>query len=467
MSSYIHENRHSLQEYHYIRKATNNYWFDLTDNVLQNYIDQYGSNFCVVIYGSEDEDDAYIVPYAVITPLLNEELLDNRKRWGGRISNHSIRINNGDSIQVSDYFNAFDYLQSEEALFFEDDYEQQPPQDIIAYNELRSCADLYRMYKRGILDIQPDFQREEVWPVSARTRFIDSLIKQLPIPSMCFSLDFKTQKWQVIDGLQRMSSIIKFLSTDKKNVWRLSKLTDVDPRIAGKKIEEFHDEGSNLYSLFERVENLTLPITVIRCDYSKKSHTDYLFTIFHRLNTGGTRLNNQEIRNCIYNGTFNSLLKDLNSSNNKWRDINRMKSDKSYRFTRVELILRFFAYQDNYEKYEGRLAKFLNTYMAANRNPKNTFLREKKEIFNRTIDILYSILEEPFPKISNSILEAILFGIANNLAHLEERTMDQRQLLYNQLLQHNALAPETLQRDVTGKDKVLARLSAAKTVFSE
>ena len=86
--------------------------------------------------------------------------------------------------------------KEEENLFYEDESDQQPPSDIIAYNELRSCADLYRMYDKGILNITPDFQRNSVWSPPAQTRFIDSLIKQLPIPSMCFSLDFKTQKWQ-------------------------------------------------------------------------------------------------------------------------------------------------------------------------------------------------------------------------------------------------------------------------------
>ncbi|HGY1053571.1 TPA: DUF262 domain-containing protein, partial [Aeromonas salmonicida subsp. pectinolytica] len=112
-------------------------------------------------------------------------------------------------------------IESEEdGLFFEDESDQQPPSDIVAYNELRSCADLFRMYDNGILEISPDFQRDSVWKAAGQTRFIDSLIKQLPIPSMCFSLDYKTQKWQVIDGLQRMSAIIKFL--DNKKDWRLS-----------------------------------------------------------------------------------------------------------------------------------------------------------------------------------------------------------------------------------------------------
>ena len=99
----------------------------------------------------------------------------------------------------------------EDESFTEDDYASVPPSDIVAYDELRSCADLFRMHEQGILEIQPHFQREVVWKGTDQTRFIDSLIKQLPIPSMCFALDHKAQRWIVIDGLQRISTIVRFL----------------------------------------------------------------------------------------------------------------------------------------------------------------------------------------------------------------------------------------------------------------
>ena len=176
----------------------------------------------------------------------------------------------------------------ERRSFEEDDSQELPPPDVVAYNELRSCADLYRMFKQGILNIQPEFQREIVWKGPAQTRFIDSLVKQLPIPSMCFSLDYKVQRWQVIDGLQRMYSIIRFLGGDPN--WTLSKLEDIEPELSNKPAQRFLDKDSTLYIFMQRVENLALPITVLRCDYSKKSHTNYLFTIFHRLNTGAMKL---------------------------------------------------------------------------------------------------------------------------------------------------------------------------------
>lgn len=92
-------------------------------------------------------------------------------------------------------------LAEADATFEQEDSEQPiPPADIVAYNELRSCADLFRMHASGKLEIQPDFQRDVVWKQDDQSRFIDSLVKQLPIPSMCFSLDYKTQRWKVTNS---------------------------------------------------------------------------------------------------------------------------------------------------------------------------------------------------------------------------------------------------------------------------
>ena len=166
------------------------------------------------------------------------------------------------------------------------DYSEIPPTDIIAFNELRSCADLYRMHTQSQINIHPDFQRDFVWKDTDQTRFIDSLIKSLPIPSMCFALDYKEQKWIVIDGLQRISTIIRFLEGGH---WKLSKLRDVMPDIAGKSIAEIKLNQNPLHKYYTRVENLSIPITVLRCNFNKREHMEYLFMIFNRLNTGYVR----------------------------------------------------------------------------------------------------------------------------------------------------------------------------------
>jgi len=352
----------------------------------------------------------------------------------------------------------------EAETFKEDDSFELPPPDIIAYNELRSCADLFRMYTQGILEIKPEYQREVVWKDAEQTRFIDSLVKQLPIPSMCFSLDYKTQKWQVIDGLQRMWSIIRFLSSTD---WTLSKLEDIDPKMSGQPLARFVDRNSDLHSYFTRVENLTLPITILRCDYSKMSHTNYIFMIFHRLNSGGAKLNNQEIRNCIYGGSLNNFLKELNKNPN-WMRINKMKQPSGYRFIPEEIILRFFAFHDDYKNYAGRLAKFLNNYMSKHRNPGDSFLTAKKNLFNRTIDVVYKSIFEGKPprKLSTSILEAILVGVSFNLEFVESQPTSNIKAMYDKLLAHEEFSDKKLREGLSAKDRVIGRMSTAKRVFS-
>jgi hypothetical protein len=355
--------------------------------------------------------------------------------------------------------------KQEDELFDEDDAYESPPTDIVAYNESRSCADLYRMYKEGILDIKPEFQREIVWNSPAQTRFIDSLIKQLPIPSLCFSLDYKTQRWQVIDGLQRMSSIIRFLSGDPN--WTLSRLEDVDPSLSGTPANRFLDRETALYIYRQRVENLTLPITVLRCDYSKKSHTNYLFTIFHRLNTGAMKLNNQEIRNCIYSGSLNALINDLNK-NTDWLRLNRMRKDFGYRFRGQELILRFFALYDRHEEYGGRLAAFLNEYMADNRSLSDNEISTKRVLFEQSLNIVYSkIYDSKAPnKQPLSVMEATLVGVAKNLSSIAEADAGLVKQMYYQMMQDHEFSQERLNEGLAGKDRVKGRIRAAISSFS-
>lgn len=359
---------------------------------------------------------------------------------------------------------AKDIDQIEKDTFQENDSFELPPSDIIAYNELRSCADLFRMYTQGILEIHPEYQREIVWKDPEQTRFIDSLIKQLPIPSMCFSLDYKTQKWQVIDGLQRMWSIIRFLSDTN---WTLSKLDDIDPKMSGQPVSRFVDRNSNLHSYFTRVENLTIPITILRCDYSKTSHMDYIFMIFHRLNSGGAKLTNQEIRNCIYGGSLNKFLKELNANQN-WMRINKIKQTLGHRFIQEEIILRFFAFHDGYENYAGRLAKFLNDYMAKYRNPGETFLVAKRDLFNRTIDVVYKSIFEGKPprKLSTSVLEAILVGVSFNLDFVESQPTARIKAMYDKLLTQEEFSETKLREGLSGKERVIGRMDTARRIFS-
>lgn len=356
-----------------------------------------------------------------------------------------------------------DRLEEEEIV--QDDHNESPPSDIVAYNELRSCADLYRMADEGNLIIQPDFQRDFIWKGTDQTRFIDSLVKQLPVPSMCFAFDFKQNVWIVIDGLQRISTIIRFLAGGD---WKLSSLDDIDPALKGKNAATLKNakSGENKI-LFSRVQNQALPVNILRCDLNKRAHNEYIFTIFHRLNSGGIKLNNQEIRNCIYSGPFNEALRKLDQ-NAAWRAVNQMKEGENYRFTKQETILRFFAFMERRSDYRGSVAKFLNDYMFDKRNIKNIELDAKELMFSQVADVMREIFAEQVPpRLPGTVLEAAMVGIASNLAHVVELPQQEKRARFDELRAHPSLSAEFLAEGLSKPDRVDARLNAAIEIFAK
>lgn len=249
--------------------------------------------------------------------------------------------------------------------------------------------------------------------------------------------------------------------------WTLSPLEDVEPEIAGQSVAAIKTATDSLHQYYTRVENLSVPVTVLRCDFKKKSHMEYLFTIFHRLNTGGMKLNNQEIRNCIYGGTFNNLLKELDQYP-EWRRLNKMRPNQSYRFTKQEIILRLFAFHDRTSSYEGHLANFLNAYMYENRDASPQFLQQKRELFQQTVKCIWDLIfsgETP-SKLSVTVEEALLVGVSKNIRALAAETAGVLRSRYKKLTGHNEFSDTALREGLSKKPRVIARLAAANDVFA-
>lgn len=337
-----------------------------------------------------------------------------------------------------------------------------PPPDIVAYNELRSCADLVRMHSSGKLELQPDFQRDVVWKQDDQSRFIDSLVKQLPIPSMCFSLDYKTQRWKVIDGLQRMSSIVKFLAPTE---WRLSNLPDIHPSLRSKRNADLRQGTDEQKRLYTRVEDVSIPVTVIRCDYTQRAHMLYLFTIFHRLNSGGVRLTNQEIRNCIYSGAFNDELKTFDHEDLNWKHVKRRVWGSMDRFRSVEVLLRVLAFGDRRDQYDGNLAKFLNSYMHDKTEAPGVageLTAMLTPIAARAKALLSSVVQTKLPLL---VMEALLVALYSHRDGLSDRSDNELVEAYKEMLTRPSFA-EGARYAVSSVSNVTQRLDAAVEAFA-
>lgn len=338
----------------------------------------------------------------------------------------------------------------------EDDSPIEKPKGVFAVNEVRSCRELFEMIKDGSLKTSPKFQRFSVWTEKEQTRFIDSLAKQLPIPSLCIS-NSGGASFQAIDGQQRLNAIYKFLNID--NEWALPPLQDIDAELAGKTNKEIYENNKDL---FNKIRNVTIPVSMVVCDIEDKDHLEYIFKIFHRLNSTAVVLNNQEIRNCIYSGTLNDLINKLGCSKD-FINIKKINEQSARRLEGAETILAFFAFYDNLDNYQGKLTSFLNQYMIRNKNASDAWLKEREQIFYESINILKKINSY---KTANSTFNPVLYGISKNVRLLEGKDASLIERCYLTIVSSQPFSSNALIGGTWSKQKVLERYHTAFEGFS-
>ncbi|MBF0479743.1 MAG: DUF262 domain-containing protein [Candidatus Omnitrophica bacterium] len=226
---------------------------------------------------------------------------------------------------------------------------------------------------RGRLIARADFQRYYIWDnkPKLKSRLIESVLLRVPIP-VIYTAEEDSGKELVVDGQQRL---LTFYSFTKKGGFSLSGL---------RVLKELN--GKSYIQLDENLQNAIAdyPIRVIKI--LKESHKDIKFDIFERLNRGSVKLNEQELRNCIYRGSFNDLLKELAEN----KDFQRLQGIRGIhnRMVDLERILRFFAFTDLTEKkYKGPLTSFLNNYMESNREISAKQKEEKTNLFKKSVEL--------------------------------------------------------------------------------
>ncbi len=286
--------------------------------------------------------------------------------------------------------------------------------DIATYPSDLTLNGIQELWTKGDIEI-PDFQREFVWSMKQASLLVESFLMGLPVPPVFFYID-EDNKSLVIDGQQRILSVVFFFegyfgresSHGRRQVFRLKGLSEKSP-YHNLRFEDLKDSDQR------KLRGSVLRAINIRQLAPTKESTS-VYHIFERLNTGGTALRPQEIRNCVYRGPIVAKLRDLNVDK-EWRKLlGRAVPDRFQRD--MEIVLRLFSLFRDWQKYEKPMKEFLNESMKQNRG----FDSEKAEEFTRLFpiacqSILEKLGEKPFHvrgPLNASILDAVFCAVLEN-----------------------------------------------------
>ncbi len=304
----------------------------------------------------------------------------------------------------------------------------------------------------------PEYQRKYVWDQKRASRFIESLLLELPVPGIYLYRDSASEKQLVVDGNQRLQSLRgfyegRFVGTDKQ-----FKLTGLESRYNGLSYKELDIVDRR------RLDNSYIRATVIRQEKPGEDATSQYF-IFERLNTGGVALASQEIRAAIYGGSFNRLLHKLNKTQ-AWRDLYG-KESQDKRKRDEELILRFIALYFDRDNYRSPMKGFLNRYMKSNRDLKQVEGEQISQIFaNTVICILEKIGTDAFKptkSLNAAMLDSIMIGVAcrNATAPIKSNIRTEFESLRN-----NETYLELISDTTSAPDRVRRRIEMAISAFA-
>lgn len=296
-----------------------------------------------------------------------------------------------------------------------------------------SIGELIGMYERNELIINPDFQRYFRWTVTQKTKFIESILLGIPVPTI-FVYQNESGVWEVVDGLQRISTILEFFGQlrdfqDPKNILPPLKLNSTKylPSLAGFSVSENEEISEN---------DLILPLSVTL--FIKRAKLNFFiiqpesdnqakFEVFQRLNTGGSFLSKQELRNCYMIMSNKSIFEELEqmSRNNDFQEsINLSEKLLDERYD-LELVLKFitlvfFVYDSNLVLSEN-IDRVVDELLATD----ESLLMEIQSVFCSTFELIKEANSaDSFKKFSDgkfsgkfleSSFEYVTYGVGSKL----------------------------------------------------
>jgi uncharacterized protein with ParB-like and HNH nuclease domain len=334
-----------------------------------------------------------------------------------------------------DYLKILTDLDLENIESEEEDYASSQPEYIITtYPADFTLEIIAKKLETGEIII-PDFQRQFVWNQVQASKLIESFLIGLPVPAIFVYMEYEAQKKLLVDGQQRLKSIAYFFrgyfgeeTKGKKAIFRLKGLSPNSKYFN----KSFDDLDEN--------EQVKLKDSVLRTFIIKQLSPDddtSIYHIFERLNTGGTFLNNQEVRNCVYLGEFNDLIKNKLNLNKNWRQIlGKETADK--RMVDNELIIRFLSLTNHVDNYEKPLKNYISKFMKRHREPSQKFLQATENLFCETCRAIVEILEpKPFHikrGLNAAVLDCVMSAFANNLSKTSKKNKDDIKNSYKELV---------------------------------
>jgi hypothetical protein len=305
-----------------------------------------------------------------------------------------------------------------------------------------SFGEIVNLHKNKELVIQPEYQRLFRWSFQQRSHLIESILLELPIPQI-FVIENLDGVLELIDGLQRTSTVLQFIEPDSLKLEPL--VLEGCTLISALNGKKFHDLPLSL--------RLSLKRSPIRTVVIKKQSKGFLrYEMFKRLNTGGSNLEPQEIRNCsarMLGETgveFYTFLVKLSRNENFLTCAEYLPQPEKEKKGLEELILRFFATKNARDGFRGSVKDWLDNYMEQVLLGNRKFnYEEEEQIFKDVFKLAKEKLgdtaflryrgKEPVGSLPPAYFEAISIGILNTRDIIREKDPDALRNAITQLVQ--------------------------------
>ena len=303
----------------------------------------------------------------------------------------------------------------------------------------------------------PEFQRRFVWSQGQASRFVESLILGLPVPGIFLFREPDTRKLMVVDGQQRLLTLSSFYAgLIRERKFRLIQVS-----------EEF--EGQTYHDLSEEdrrsLDDAIVHATIFRQDEPTGDRSS-VYSVFERLNTGGSVLHPQEIRSCVYRGPLIALLEDL-AKDPDWRGL---YGPASTRKKDEEIILRFLALHNALETYGSPMKRFLNGFSEVHRDwsaeAGPPFPTQFRGAVRTIAEAIGRRAFRPERALNVAVADAVLCGVAHRL-EADCAPADSAWVSAWEELLERLKSDDLISGGTAHEDRVNGRVSLAREVFAK